>query len=663
MTFLQPWLLWALPIAALPIVVHLLNLRRHKRVDWGAMQFLLQATRQRKGHTRLRHLLILASRVAAIAALVFVVSRPMAGRWFGLFSSKPETVIVVLDRSASMSQQDIQTGVSKRSMAVEQIATAVTRTGTPRNLVLIESSGQPPRVLGSPTALREIPETGATDAAADLPAMLQDALEYVVANKAGRTDIWVCSDLQATDWNEQGGRWNALRDGFRELKQPVRFHLLTYAEPPRGNVAVRIVKLRREADGDIDRLLMDIELSRQGGDITETFPLEVVVDGARSAVDVELAGDSMILANHAVPIDRDRERGWGKVELPNDVNPRDNVFFFTYGDSIVKRSIVVTDEPGTAWPLLLAAAPKTQDAEATIVSSHDLEMVPWSQVSLIQWQAPLPEGEAARHLEGFVASGGNVLFFPPPGESANALFGHAWQSWQQISPDDDAQSIDRWRDDSGILAHTDAGDPLPIAKVVVRDYRSIKGDGQVLARLKTEDPLVLRVPTNQGGVHFVTTLPQHPYSNLAREGIVFFALVQRALASGSERVLQNQFGEIGRNTQQSSDESATWQRIDGWLEGNLSTEARHVAGVYQAGEQLIARNRPVAEDRGGRLSRDQLATLFAGLNYRVVQDSVEGGRSLVTEIWRVFAMLILIALLVEAALCIPDVRPRKLVPA
>ena len=34
MTFLAPWLLWGLPVAFLPIVVHLLNLRRHRRVDW-----------------------------------------------------------------------------------------------------------------------------------------------------------------------------------------------------------------------------------------------------------------------------------------------------------------------------------------------------------------------------------------------------------------------------------------------------------------------------------------------------------------------------------------------------------------------------------------------------------------------------------------------------
>ncbi len=86
-----------------------------------------------------------------------------------------------------------------------------------------------------------MPETGATDGAANLPAMLQQALDYIVANQAGRTDIWVCSDLQATDWSTDSGQWAAVRSGFLELKQPVRFHLLTYpqASPDNASCASR----------------------------------------------------------------------------------------------------------------------------------------------------------------------------------------------------------------------------------------------------------------------------------------------------------------------------------------------------------------------------------------------------------------------------------------
>ena len=44
MSYLQPWMLWALPAVLLPIIIHLLNRLRYRTVHWGAMMFLLKAT-------------------------------------------------------------------------------------------------------------------------------------------------------------------------------------------------------------------------------------------------------------------------------------------------------------------------------------------------------------------------------------------------------------------------------------------------------------------------------------------------------------------------------------------------------------------------------------------------------------------------------------------
>ncbi|OYW12243.1 MAG: hypothetical protein B7Z55_18440, partial [Planctomycetales bacterium 12-60-4] len=41
MSFLQPLLLAALPLVALPIIIHLINQRRFQTIRWGAMMFLL----------------------------------------------------------------------------------------------------------------------------------------------------------------------------------------------------------------------------------------------------------------------------------------------------------------------------------------------------------------------------------------------------------------------------------------------------------------------------------------------------------------------------------------------------------------------------------------------------------------------------------------------
>ena len=70
MSFLQPWLLAALPIMALPIIIHLINQRRYQTVPWGAMMFLLAANRMSRGYAKLRQWLILLFRTLAIAGLI-----------------------------------------------------------------------------------------------------------------------------------------------------------------------------------------------------------------------------------------------------------------------------------------------------------------------------------------------------------------------------------------------------------------------------------------------------------------------------------------------------------------------------------------------------------------------------------------------------------------
>ena len=82
MSFLQPFLLWALPLISLPIIIHLINQWRYQTKQWAAMMFLLQANRMNRGFAKIRQWLILAMRTLAILGLIVAISRPLAsGLW------------------------------------------------------------------------------------------------------------------------------------------------------------------------------------------------------------------------------------------------------------------------------------------------------------------------------------------------------------------------------------------------------------------------------------------------------------------------------------------------------------------------------------------------------------------------------------------------------
>ncbi len=308
MSFLNPILLLGLPLVALPIIIHLINQRRYQTIRWAAMMFLLAANRMSRGYARIRQWLIMAFRMAAIATLIFAISRPLAGGWVGLAAGgRPDTTIVLLDRSPSMQQGG--TAGSKLETGRRQLAQTFETIGSAR-WVLVESATNKVRELESAGELVTAPSAEPVGASSDIPGMLGIAADYLKANKAGRTEVWICSDLRENDWNADGGRWQALRDAFLQFPQGVRFHLLAYPQTAPGNVAIRVTDVRRQKAGDGAELLVSLRLSREGtGSGRESIPVQFEVDGARSEVAVEMAGTQAELKDHKIPLGRGRERG------------------------------------------------------------------------------------------------------------------------------------------------------------------------------------------------------------------------------------------------------------------------------------------------------------------------------------------------------------------
>jgi hypothetical protein len=98
-----PLLWWGLPFVAAPVIIHLINLLRHRKVPWAAMEFLLASQRKYRTQVLLKQLLLLLLRVAAVLGIVLALAQPRwksaLGRMLG--GARTEHV-VLLDDSYSM---------------------------------------------------------------------------------------------------------------------------------------------------------------------------------------------------------------------------------------------------------------------------------------------------------------------------------------------------------------------------------------------------------------------------------------------------------------------------------------------------------------------------------------------------------------------------------
>ena len=650
MSFLQPWMLAALPLIALPIVIHLINRRRFQTMRWAAMIFLLAANRMSRGFARIRQWLILAMRTAAVAGLVFMLARPLSSGWLGLAAgSATDTTLILLDRSPSMWQRRAGDGATKLQAGRRQLADALAKLHA-NHWILIESAGSAPIELTSPADLLISPATEPAAGSADLPELLRAAYDYVKQNQTGRTDVWICSDLRRHDWDNESGRWGALRESFQQLPQQVRFFLLADPDTASDNVALRVEKVRRRENEGGAVLHLSLRLVREDS-VAESRDLSIAFDigGARSVLPVTMHGSELELTDHSIPLDSRAQQGWGRVSIPADANLGDNEYYFVYGAEPVRRTVLVSDEPSPDRAIELAAA-ITPDpaipADVKLYRTSQVASIPWDSTSLVLWHAQLPQGEAATALRGFVERDGQVICFPPASPNGNTWHGMSWGAWQTLAT---PRAPASWRGDAGLLSNAQSGAPLPVGALTVRRYCELRGDVTDLATLDGGDTLLGHVPTPHGGLYGLATTADAADSSLGRDGVVLYVAIQRALAAGAARQGTTRHIDAGHDGGDSSD----WKRLAG-AEMAMSNQYYHHAGVFQHDDRLVAINRSAEEDDQTTLNEDQTDSLFAGLDFVRLDGTGTHSDSLVQEIWRLFVLLMLAAMVAEAWLCLPN---------
>lgn len=654
MQFLQASLLYGLFALSIPVIIHLLNRRRFRTVQWAAMQFVLKATRESRGKKRLKQIIILTCRALAIAALIFAIARPLLGGFMGWGSGKVDTVVLILDRSPSMERREADGEPTKRESVLAQIATALSELDGAR-LVLIDSATNKAQDIPSPDVLADLSTTAATDSSSDIPGMLTTALEYLQEAKPSRSEIWIASDLQRSDWAPDDPRWGAFQPGLAALKpQEVNVRILALSSRDRNDYTISTLAARR----DSGELILDLELTREQDVGPITLPVTYSINGARSANTVDLEGQT-VRFQRRLPLEGQSEGGHGWVSIPTDTNTRNNVSYFAFGPEVVSTAFYV-HEPDVPEEVInavsRAAAPGLPNQQLTVLPESLGHQIAWERASLIVWQAAIPNGPVAEQLLAFVKSGGVAFFLPPANDSQESFGGVSWGPLTE-SADGRYFIVDEWNHIDGPLRDGIDGTAIPLQTIRAILRREVTGETTTLAQWDDGSPFLARRVIDNGTAIFLNTLPDYTWSNLEQSAAHLVAL-QRALSLGNQRHGAGFFATAGLAGAQPNEEEIR-SRIDTYTEGDPAN-ADHEAGVYLFGERTIAVNRPSEEDSLEQTSTPDLNMALAGTDFKLFEESTSSSDPLVREAWRAFLVAMLFFLIAEAFLCLQPKRPTTL---
>jgi hypothetical protein len=126
MQFVHQSLTWGFLLALVPLVIHLINLVRRRRIQWAAMDFLLQSYQKHRTWILLQQWLLLLLRMAAVVLLVAMLAQWVTQReWFALFGRTATHHFILIDDSYSMSERS--SGATAFDRAEQAFANIVTQ--------------------------------------------------------------------------------------------------------------------------------------------------------------------------------------------------------------------------------------------------------------------------------------------------------------------------------------------------------------------------------------------------------------------------------------------------------------------------------------------------------------------------------------------------------
>ena len=298
-SFAHPALLWGLALAGVPVLIHLINMFRHRRVQWAAMEFLLASQRKNRTRVILRQLLLLLMRMAAIAAVVLMLAQPrLEGRWGGLFGGGRTHHVVLLDDSFSMSDRWADTSAFAEAKAViERIGRDAGRGLNPQTFTLLRFSRVGSDELGTrPDMLEETVDSGFADrlrevldqmdvsetAAGPIPVM--EAVDRLTGNSAGRRLVYLISDFRVRQWRTPGDLKNRLLELQR---RSARLRLVNCVDSARPNLAITALDPGEGTRAAGVPLFMEVSVANFGLLPVDDVPVLLQADGTpRPAVKV-----------------------------------------------------------------------------------------------------------------------------------------------------------------------------------------------------------------------------------------------------------------------------------------------------------------------------------------------------------------------------------------
>ena len=412
MTFLNPAVLFGLLAASIPVLIHLFNLRKLKKIEFSTLAFLKELQKNRIRKIKLKQWLLLALRVLIILLLVLAFARPtLEGVAIGGTTSAAKTTAVfILDDTFSMSVVDAKGSYFNQAKESIKKLMKNLQDGDEAALILVsgKNKGDTKPSTNLTDFVKKVNSTEPAYSSGYLHNAIVKAAEILAESKNFNKEIYIFSDFQKSKISKEG----SLSDLSKLLDEKTKVYSFDYSGKEIYNIGIDDIKVETQIFEKNKPVVFNVTVTNYSSTRVNNLVVSLFVNDERTAqqsVSLQPGASSVLTMESLL-----KRSGYNNVfvEIEDDEIMQDNRRYTTvFIPDKIPLVIFYNDETDIKFiELALASSGNNEIFNITEKSLQQL-----LSINLNQYDVVFVVGSEItdpRRLKQYVENGGGLFLFP-----------------------------------------------------------------------------------------------------------------------------------------------------------------------------------------------------------------------------------------------------------
>ena len=543
MQFVYPGFLFALSALAIPVLIHLFNFRRFRKILFTNVHFLQEIKQDTRSRSRLKHLLILLARLLTVIFLVLAFAQPLIPAGNTPIDAGVKSVGVYIDNSFSME------AVGKNGNLVETAkrkAREIANAYEPADhfqLLTNDFEARHQRVVNRDEFLQLVDEVRSGPAVRNLSEIItrqRDAFSNAKEHTAN-VSLYEISDFQKsiTDM-EKLSRDSSLHISLVPLNASEEKNI--YIDT--CYLATPFVQLNSPSE-------LSIRIKNISDADAESVPVKLFINGTqRSLTSVNIPAGTAVVARLSFSIS---QPGWQQavVSITDYPVTFDDNYYLSFEVKDHLDILSIHEKLPSGYINALFANDTYYRLKNSSVSQVEYSTFPTDNLIILDDLNEISSG-LAQELKKYLLQGGALMIFPSTGINLS--------SYQVFLQSVSAGSFVRWDESPDKVDFIERKNPLfedvfekknimenidfPSVSKHYQSVRDARSSAEVLMKLQSGDAFFSVIPVERGKLYLCASPLDETCTNFPRHAL-FVPVMLKAAMSGFN---SNQHANIiGRN--------------------------------------------------------------------------------------------------------------------